>query len=392
MTRNARMTKTPRMTKSIAIAATLMAGALPASAPVAAQTAGPVAAQAAPPLVPAMRSVPSAGADPGQRPSLATLHSRDLGAALRILMEWWPGQFDNHEQIVRQSGGGLSLTTDSPFHRVHTEVRAIGAPDLGPNVLAITRFAANDPARIERREIAIPVVDGEANAIRVRRFTVADWGRLADPASAARLRPADLAPLGDGCDLLLRFAGEQFGGELAAGTCATQNAAAAAGAKSPLRSAYELIVAKDHLWERAETRRARGGAVTWEMAPGSGYDWYQQTRARPYTCNVFASTNGEMAKSAYLQTIHLHDQGGEAEIAWPDGRTLVFTIHTRAFTATPERAYPLFRIHEKGNPVPIAYAYAVDRNTRFGLNLGWFYVRCYDDADIAPVDMLEAHK
>jgi len=372
------------MRNTFAVAAGLVAAATPLAAP----------AQTTQTVPPAMHSVPSAGADPSQRPSLATLHTRDLGAALRVLMEWWPGQYDNHEQIVRQSGGGISPLTDSPFHRVHSEVRAIAAPALGPNVLAITRFAANDPARIERREIALPVVDSAANAIRVKRFALADWARLADPALAATLKPADLTPLGDGCDLLLRFAGEQFGGALAADTCPSGGAEAKA--RPAPRMAYEVIVAKDHMWERAEARNAAGGKsggqLAWEMAPGSGYDWFQQTRARPYTCNVFASPGGEMAKSAYLQTIHLHDQGGEAEIAWPDGRTLVFTIHTRAFTATPERAYPLFRIHEKGNPVPIAYAYAVDRNSRFGLNLGWFYIRCYDDADIAPVDMLEAHK
>ena len=32
----------------------------------------------------------------------------DLSAQLTRLMEWWPGEYDNHEQIVRQSGGGLS--------------------------------------------------------------------------------------------------------------------------------------------------------------------------------------------------------------------------------------------------------------------------------------------
>jgi hypothetical protein len=26
--------------------------------------------------------------------------------------------------------------------------------------------------------------------------------------------------------------------------------------------------------------------------------------------------------------------------------------------------------------VPIAYAYAVDDSERYGLNLGWFYIRC----------------
>ena len=33
----------------------------------------------------------------------------ELENHLALMMEWWPGEYDNHEQIVRQSGGGLSV-------------------------------------------------------------------------------------------------------------------------------------------------------------------------------------------------------------------------------------------------------------------------------------------
>lgn len=339
----------------------------------------------------AAQSAPAAKASPapaakGQAlapPSpLAAMQARDLRSSLPVLARWWPGIYDNHEQVVRQSGGGLSAHTSTPFRRMHTEVKAVVAPALGEHVLSVEQFADNDRARTQKREILVLAADPGANAIRVRRFSLADWARLTDAAATARLQMADLAPLGDGCDILLRYAGGQFQGSLAGAACAAGGGVAQ----------YDLIVGREFVWERGQARHARSGKVTWEMAPGSGYDWYQESRARPYTCNVFASESGEMAKTRFLQTIHLHDQGGEAEIGWPDGRTLVFTIHERAFSPTAEPIYPLFRVHEKGNPVPIAYAYAVDRNTRFGLNLGWFYIRCYDDADIAPLDMLEARK
>jgi hypothetical protein len=112
------------------------------------------------------------------------------------------------------------------------------------------------------------------------------------------------------------------------------------------------------------------------MAPGSNHEWFQQTRARWFRCVVNHSATGDMTKTTRLTEVQLHDQGGEADIAWPDGRTLTFVIHTRAFTAPTDREFPLFRIHEKGNPVPIAYAYASDGADRFGLNLGWFYTLC----------------
>lgn len=62
------------------------------------------------------------------------------------------------------------------------------------------------------------------------------------------------------------------------------------------------------------------------------------------------------------------------------------TIQARAFASPPDREYPLFRIHEKGHDVPIAYAYAADDAARFGLNIGWFYVRCYADGEDMGAD------
>lgn len=64
-------------------------------------------------------------------------------------------------------------------------------------------------------------------------------------------------------------------------------------------------------------------------------------------CEVLDSPDGDMTKSKKLMDISLHDQGGEADIKWPDGRDLKFVIHTRAFTSPPDRQFPLFQIHDK---------------------------------------------
>jgi hypothetical protein len=311
-------------------------------------------------------------------PSAASAWRWELASELRLLMQWWPGEFDNHEQVVRQSGGGLSPLVYAPFRRVHTTVRAVDAPALGERVLAI-ETRSDDAAEPLRRELVSIVPDIDARALRVRRYAVNSPAMLDDRAALTSATPPGLEPLAAGCDVLLRFVGGQFQGSLASTSCP-----AARG-----RAEYELAIGPRFVWERSQARDARSGAITEEMAPGSGFGWYQQTRARRYTCNVFGDEQGVMAKTRFVTQIHLHDQGGAAEFAWPDGRTLVFTIHTRAFTSAPNHEYPLFRVHEKGNPVPIAYAYAVDANTRFGLNLGWFYIRCYDDADATPQELNE---
>ncbi|MET0366499.1 MAG: CpcT/CpeT family chromophore lyase [Sphingobium sp.] len=300
----------------------------------------------------------AAAQQPSANPKIA---NHDLVAQSRQLMQWWPGLYDNHEQIVRQSGGGISPPANSPFHRLHSDVRKVDAPQLGDQVLALAQHRDNDPAHVTRRELAVVAIDPAAGVLRVRRFAVTDPRQFDDPAS---LRVETLKPMGAACDILFHYVGRQFEGAVADRKCATGQPGDA------------IVVGQDFVWEREQ---------------GRPHDWYQQSRAHPFTCNVFAS-EGKMAETRFLTTLHLHDQGGEADIAWPDGRTLTFTIHQRAFSTPTDREYPIFRIHDKGSPVPIAYGYAVDGARRFGLNLGWFYVRCYDDRDMTPADMGEARK
>ncbi|PHX99922.1 MAG: hypothetical protein CK529_07490 [Rhodospirillaceae bacterium] len=61
----------------------------------------------------------------------------DLKAQLKLLMEWWPGDYDNNEQIVPQSGGGLSAQTDKPIYRPHTVFKRLNMPELGDNMLYV---------------------------------------------------------------------------------------------------------------------------------------------------------------------------------------------------------------------------------------------------------------
>ncbi len=281
-------------------------------------------------------------------PALASRSEFDLRSQLQLLISWWPGEYDNHEQIVRQSGGGLSTVTDKPFYRVHSRYERVTASPLGEQVLAVVDYRDDDPTRVLRARTYVVSIDQSAGALRVVQYASKVPGS------------AELASLGPSCDLLLHFVGGQFEGSLPSKSCKV--------AGQP--DEYGLVVGSRYIWYREK----------------SGQEWFEQTKARLFTCMVQESADGDMRKTRFLKTIRLHDQGGEADIAWPDGRTLTFTIHTRAFTSPSKIEYPLFRIHEKGKIVPIAYAYASNEAGHFGLNLGWFYIRCYAEGEDLGAD------
>jgi len=298
----------------------------------------------------------------------AAAHTKaDLEAQLKRLMEWWPGDYDNNEQIVRQSGGGLEATVSAPFYRIHTVYKRVEIPALGPNVLSVREWKNNNPSEPGRTRLYSLSVDEKAGAIRVAVHLPRDE-KASLPADDAALAPF-MRPARDGCELYFNWVGGQFQGGFKERACTVENGRE--------WFQYELVVGEKYTWWRDRRLASRGGKVTWENAPGTNFQWFEQTKARWLTCEVQENADGDMRKTKKLTDIRVHDQGGEADIAWPDGRTLTFLIHSRAFTSPPERTYPLFRIHDKNNmQVPFAYAYAVDDSERYGLNLGWFYIRC----------------
>jgi hypothetical protein len=304
----------------------------------------------------------------------AAAHTKaDLNAQLKLLMEWWPGRYDNNEQIVRQSGGGLSAQTDKPMYRLHTVFKRVNMPELGDNVLYVEEWKNNNPADIARIRLYTLSVDEKEGAIQVKFHTPLDTKPLAgahnDLSKVEKLKKKDLRSFRDVCNVYLHWEGAQFRGGMKEKSCNVND--------DKEWFQYQVIVGPRHYWARDRRFAYADNKLTYEMAPGSNYAWFEQTKARMMKCEVLEDPNGDMTKTKKLTDIELHDQGGEADIKWPDGRDLKFVIHTRAFTSPPDREFPLFRIHDKKDmAVPIAYAYAVDDAERYGLNLGWFYIRC----------------
>jgi hypothetical protein len=293
----------------------------------------------------------------------------DLQSQLQRLVSWWPGEYDNNEQIVRQSGGGLAKPVYEPISRVYTHAVLLDRPGIGEHVVYVEQYRDNDPDKVARIRVYSLQIDLQAQAIRARPHEFRDESQailgIQGQAALADIETGALRALPAGCDVLIRFEGGQFRGQQNPETCAEGNG-----------FDREFVIGERHYWFRDFSAAAAG-----REAPAP---FVESTRARRFVCSVAYNLEGDMTKTEPLTEIELHDQGGAAEIDWPDGRTLEFVIHTREFASPSDRVFPLYRIHEKGNHVPIAYAYAVDDADRFGLNLGWFYILCREKEQGAP--------
>ena len=299
-----------------------------------------------------------------------TFNKGELDGHLRLMMEWWPGEYDNHEQIVRQSGGGISVHVYEPIFRIHSHYIKLDLPELGENVLYVEEYLNDDPSNISRIRVYALSVNEAEQAVKVKLHAFKDGhedmiGARLNPERLAAIDADDLRPFSDPCDVYMRFEGGQFRGGMKRESCGDES-----------WFEYQVILGPKHHWTRDRLISRETGDVTWDQTEGANYAWIQMTKARWFVCTVNYNLEGDMLKTEFLTEIELHDQGGKADIAWPDGRTLEFQLHTREFASPSERVFPLFRVHEKGNYVPIAYAWAVDDADRWGINLGWFYTLC----------------
>ena len=299
-----------------------------------------------------------------------TFSKGELDGHLRLMMEWWPGEYDNHEQIVRQSGGGISVHVYEPIFRIHSHYIRLDLPELGENVLYVEEYLNDDPSNISRIQVYTLSVDETEQAVKVKLHAFKDGhedmiGARMDPEQLAAIEADDLRVFSDPCDVYMRFEGGQFRGGMKRESCGDES-----------WFEYQVVLGPNHHWTRDRLISRATGEVTWDQTEGANYAWIQMTKAHWFICTVNYNLDGDMLKTEFLTEIEVHNQGGKADIAWPDGRTLEFQLHTREFSSPSERVFPLFRIHEKGNYVPIAYGYAVDDADRFGLNLGWFYTLC----------------
>ena len=300
----------------------------------------------------------------------------ELDSQLELLMQWWSGEFDNNEQIVRQSGGGLSQPIFEPHFRVHSHYQRVELPELGDHVLYVEEYKNNNPNELYRIRLMSLHTDVASNGIRVQMYSPKDQQSLAGSHTdleKIKAGPMDQwQPHNAGCSVFLTYEGTQFRGGMRPRACIGIDPA---GNQRNAWFDYHIVVGPQSYWFKDALRTLDDDSVVWQLAPGSP-DFYQADRARWFECVVNINTDSDMTATQRLTEVSLHDQGGSADIEYPGGRKLSLVLHNRAFSTPTNNRFRILRLHEDNLTVPLAYGYADIGADRFGINLGWFYTLC----------------
>ena len=293
-----------------------------------------------------------------------------LDRDMRTFLEWFPGVYDNQEQVYFEEEQGVP--EDLRHERIHHTFARVDLPAFGENVFYVQQYLDDDPAKIYRQRIYVFTADYEENAIRLAIHTPNDVASLVDahldPTKLEGLTQADAVNM-PGCDVYWRKRASDFDGQMKPRACSFVSK------RSGKRIIIDddLILTDSEIWisDRAEDEDGNYVFGNKEGIP------HKNLKARRFECWIAAlEQNGE--DWTFRNELEIWDQGGtiwieteEVEpqkvgikmrnVRWPTGNNRDSLV-LYAYRGDEERA--------------ASYVWGEPTAERLAMNLRWMQASC----------------
>ena len=292
-----------------------------------------------------------------------------LDKDFRILMEWFPGVYDNQEQVYFENE--QDVAEGLRHERIHHVFKRVDLPEFGDNVLYVQQHLNDDPEQIYRQRIYVFTPDYETNAIRLTIHTPKDTEALIDAhldTSKLDGLTLDDTIIRPGCEVYWKRQANQFVGDMQENACTFESQ------RSNKRIIIDddLVLTQGELWinDRAEDE---DGNYVFGHKQGIPH---KNRKARRFECWVAIQQRDE--DWTFRQGVEVFDQGGLAwidtdedepqrvgiklrNVEWPYGTNRPSLV-LYAYRETVERA--------------VSYAWAEPTAELLGINLRWMQGSC----------------
>jgi hypothetical protein len=254
---------------------------------------------------------------------------------------------------------------------VRTVVAPVDAPWLGQHVLYLEEFLHDDPDSI-RRQLLLDLQPAEPPAVgvRVRLYSFKEpqrWIHLdRRPKLLSALHRAEVVKA-EGCDLMLRKEGDQFTGGTVGRDCIDIPDAGRRYVE------YRLVIGEDLYWYRRRVLLRKGNEIQEEVF---GFNWFEMNDARLFACRVDWSASGRRSDLHLLTRLDLHDQGGRAHFATPDGRRFDLTLHSQDWPFMADRDALILLLQDPAQSAVLASSWTEIDSDDIDIDLGWMTIHC----------------
>ncbi len=167
----------------------------------------------------------------------APVAADSLEYELELMMEWFAGEFDNHQQYVDE------IEAENPPEQLHEWIHSIfhpvELPVFGDNVFYVEQYIEGDPTNIYRNRIYSFSINEEVEAIQLTIYSFKDHeaviGAHLDETKLEGLTMDDVLTL-PGCEVFWKKQADNFIGWMPDGAC-----------RVPSRRSGKIIVIDDDL-------------------------------------------------------------------------------------------------------------------------------------------------
>ena len=295
-----------------------------------------------------------------------------VDAQVARLLEWFPGEFDNNQQVVNER----ETKAANPHEWIHSHFVRVTQPALGDVVFYVEQYQNGNPADIYRQRLYTFTPDAASKAIVLRIYTFPDEGAVRgahkDPSKLNGLT-LDKLKATPGCEVYWRYDGTKFTGSMLQNACKVVSRASG----KPIFISDDLTLTADEIWisDRAVDE---AGARVFGHPDGIHH---KLRRAHRYTCWV--AVKGELPNAEWQGTrnVSTHDQGGQIPLPAVDGKPATRYADLGELLYANGQGPRVLRLamKETGKEPSIGYGWTEPGSARVGVSMPTMQSGCTRD-------------
>tara|TARA_R110002110_G_scaffold415765_3_gene655263 strand:- start:26833 stop:27813 length:981 start_codon:yes stop_codon:yes gene_type:complete len=290
---------------------------------------------------------------------------------MALFLDWFPGEYDNHEQVWQQKEDGLS--GDQLLEHIHHRFVPVEAPALGEHVFFVLQTMDDDIDKVYRQRIYNFRWNEAEDAVELVIYRMADEARYRDawknPGLVKDISLDDVSTT-PGCEVYWRHNGEFFDGTMKEQACHFYSR----------RSGKEIYITdtlrltSNEIWIADKATDAQGNYIFGADTPHknrkvqrfSGWMGVKKSSVDPEYQGDEMFFNGD---------ISIHNEGGIVALVDDEGSPTGYSIQLARLTYQNTRTAILkLGIIEDATNKTLVYTWGEPDATRLGINLRWFQV------------------
>jgi len=304
-----------------------------------------------------------------------------LEQQLDLFLDWFPGEYDNHEQNWQDN---LSQV-EQVHERIHHIFYPATAMQVGEHTFFVQQYLDGDRGNVYRQRLYSFSIDEAEGALRLDIYSFLDEPKYRD----AFLNPEILATLDKselvarpGCEVYWEFAGDHFHGYMKDRACKVMSRSTG----QPIYITDDLRLTPDEIWIRDEAFDAAGKRVFGNRAGIHHKNrkvqyytgWAGVGSAGPELAvaeGSWSTADGAWAFTGDLDNFSrfvIHNEGEIVPILNADGKPSGYSVQLAKLTYQ-NTVIPILtlKLWEDATRRVLTYSWAATDSERIGLNARW---------------------